>query len=90
MFTDAVVGCNRRETPGAHQRFDRYISDTNMVMIGKRLELNLTHDIFRTGKCRHEFTGVMITPRIPPNMIEMQMSADDDINGRKPALDRLF
>ena len=54
---DAVIGCNRLETPGARQRFDRYVGDANMVMIGERLKLNLTHDVLRTGKCRHEFTG---------------------------------
>jgi hypothetical protein len=82
VFSDAVIGCNRRETPGAHQWFDRYVGDANMVMIGERLKLNLTHNVLRTGKCRHEFTGVMITFCIPPNMIKMQMSADHDINGR--------
>ena len=90
MFSDPVIGRNWRETPGAHQRFDRNVSDANMVMIGERLKLHLTHDVLRTGKCRHEFTGVMITSCIPPDMIKMQMGADHDINGREPALNRLF
>ena len=81
MFSDPVIGCNRRETPGTHQRFNRNVSDANVVMIAERLKLNLTHDVLRTWKCRHKFTGVMITSCIPPDMIKMQMGADHDING---------